>query len=797
MKLTLSWLKDHLDTDAPLERIVASLTMLGLEVDGVEDRGAGLEPFVIGHVLEARQHPNADRLRVAMVDIGAGQPVQVVCGAPNCRSGMKGVFAPPGTRIPGTGVDLKPGVIRGVESNGMLCSEREMGLSDEHDGIIDLPSDAPIGRRWAEWAGLGDPVLDVKITPNRADCLSVRGIARDLAAAGLGTLKPLPEAPAATGHASPVRFVVAAEARDLAPLIVGRHFRGLRNGPSPAWMQDRLKAVGLRPISALVDVTNYVMLDLGRPLHAYDAGKIDGDLTVRLARAGERYLALNGKEYVFEDGMLVIGDRHGIDDLAGVMGGARSGCSEATTEMYLEAAIFDPVSVATTGRKLNLQSDARYRFERGLDPTGPFWGIEAATRLILALCGGEASALTVAGAPIAWERRLTLRIARIAELGGVAVPEGEARAILERLGCTVEGSGTLSVIPPPWRRDIEGEADLVEEVLRVHGYDSIPSVSLPQDGPLPGAALAPLLRRTPLAKRALAARGLMEALTFSFMPKEKAKLFGGGGDNLTLVNPISSDLDQMRPSILPNLLDAARRNADRGLADLGLFEVAPAYADDTPKGQSTIATVLRTGQAGPRHWLTRPRPVDAFDAKADALAVLEALGAPVDGLQVSADAPGWYHPGRSGQLRLGSAVLARFGELHPGIVETYGLKGPAVGAEVVLEAIPPAKARGSARPLLKPSPFLPLVRDFAFVVDRAVTAEQVLRAARGADRASVTKVELFDVYEGAGLPPGTRSIAIAATIQPAERTLTEAEIEAVAARIVAAVAKATGASLRT
>ena len=800
MKFTLSWLKAHLDTDASLTEITDRLTMLGLELEGVEDRAAGFKPFRIAHVVEAVQHPNADRLRVCKVDAGDGV-VQVVCGAPNARTGMKGVFAPAGTRIPGTGVDLKKGVIRGEESNGMLLSERELGLSDDHDGIIDLPPDAPVGTAWAEWAGLDDPVIDIAITPDRADCLGVRGVARDLAAAGLGTLKPLDTSPVKGTFESPLewRIDLPAGRESLAPIVVGRYFRGVKNGPSPKWMQDRLRAVGLRPISALVDITNYVMLDLGRPLHAYDPAKVEGgQLTIRMARPGEKYLALNGKEYVFDADMLVIADAHGADDLAGVMGGERSGVSDDTTDMFLEVAIFDPTSVATTGRKLGALSDARYRFERGLDQTSPFWGAEVATRLVQEICGGEASELVVAGEAPKWRRQIGLRHSRIAGLCGVEVPEAEAKRILSVLGFEVSGAGEAMVVtPPPWRGDIEGEADLVEEVVRVNGYDAIAAVSMERDGSVPHPALTPEQNRRRLAKRALAGRGMMEAVTFSFLPARHAALFGGAGPERTLVNPISADLDVMRPAILPNLLAAAARNANQGYPDLAIFEVGPEYAGDRPQDQAWVAAGLRHGRTGPRDVRKTDRPVDLFDVKADALDLLEALEAPTGNLQVTTDAPSWYHPGRSGCLRLGPKVLARFGELHPRILETFDLRGPAVAFEVLLDAVPMPKRRGAQRPLLERIPFQPLVRDFAFVVDDAVPADKVARAAAGADKALIDGVRVFDEYRGKGLPEGAKSIAVEVTLQPRTATLTDEQIEAVGRKIVEAVGKHTGGTLRT
>lgn len=798
MKFTLSWLKDHLDTEASLGEITDRLTMLGLELEGVEDRAAAFAAFRVAYVEEAVQHPNADRLRVCRVNTG-DEVVQVVCGAPNARTGMKGVFAPPGTHIPGTGIDLKKGSIRGEESNGMLLSERELGLSDDHEGIIDLPDGAPVGQPYAAYAGLDDPVIDIAITPDRADCLGVRGIARDLAAAGLGTLKPLDTSPVKGSFDSPIAWKIdlPPEHSHLCPAVAGRYFRGVRNGPSPVWMQERLRAVGLRPISALVDITNYVMLDLGRPLHAYDAQKVSGDLTIRFAKPGEKYLALNGKEYVFDETMLVIGDEHCPDDLAGVMGGEKTGVSETTTEMFLEVAIFDPTSVAATGRKLGVLSDARYRFERGLDQTSPWWGSEVAARLILEICGGEASHVTVAGTEPDWRRALPLRHSRIKALCGVEVPEDDAKRILATLGFEVSGSGeAISVTPPPWRGDIHGEADLVEEVVRVHGYDTIPAVSLSRSGTVPAPALRPEQNRRRLTNRALASRGLMEVVTFSFLPALQAALFGGGTPDRVLVNPISADLDAMRPAILPNLLAAATRNANQGYPDLGLFEVGPEFAGDRPEDQAWVASGLRTGRTGPRDWRKSDRPVDLFDAKADAIALLEAMDAPTANLQVSTNAPAWFHPGRSGCLRLGPKVLARFGEVHPRILRRFELKGPAVTFEVLLDAVPMPKHKGPQRPLLERIAYQPVVRDFAFVVEDAVAAEKIVRAAAGADKALIDGVHVFDEYRGQGVADGHKSIAIEVTLQPRDATLTDEQIEAVSAKIVTAVEKHAGGVLR-
>ncbi len=799
MKFTLSWLKRHLETEASVAEIAHKLSMIGHEVEEVEDRAAALAPFTVAYVKQAKPHPDADRLSVCIVDTGK-EEIQVVCGAPNARTGMKGVFAHAGSHIPGTDMVLKPGKIRGQASNGMLLSERELGLSDDHESIIEMPAEAAVGEPFARAMGLDDPVIDIAITPNRGDCLGVRGVARDLAAAGLGSLKPFDDSTVPGSFESPIKWRIDLpdNKAEACPWVVGRYFRNLRNGPSPKWLQDRLRAIGLRPISALVDITNYVTYDLNRPLHVFDADKLAGDLTMRMARAGEEILALDEKTYRLDAEMVVIADKAAVQGIGGVMGGELSGCTGATTNMFLEVALFDPVRVAATGRKLGIHSEARYRFERGVDPRSLAWGAEVAARLVLELCGGEASHVVDAGGEPDWRREIVLRPGRVAELGGLDVAAGEQQRILVDLGFEVEkgNSGTAARVPS-WRPDVEGEADLVEEVLRIHGYDHIPQAALTLDTTLPLPALTPRQRRVSGARTALAWRGMHEAVTFSFLSARHAELFGGVPDTLRLVNPISSDLDVMRPSILPNLAEAAARNADRGLGDAALFEVGPQYRDDTPEGQDLVAAGLRAGLSGPRHWDARPHPVDAFDAKGDALAVLEACGAPVANLQVTTDAPAWYHPGRSGVLRLGPNVLAHFGELHPRVLRAFELRGPAAGLEVFLERIPVPKAKaGKQRPKLELSPFHTVERDFAFVVDEEVTAEKLLRAAKGAEKNLITDVKVFDLYEGKGIGEGKRSLAISVTLQPRDKTLTDPEIEAVSRKIVASVEKATGGVLR-
>ncbi|HXV25840.1 MAG TPA: phenylalanine--tRNA ligase subunit beta [Alphaproteobacteria bacterium] len=798
MKFTLSWLKRHLNTDADASRIAERLTALGLEVERLEDRAVQLAPFTVGYVVEAKRHPNADRLSVCLVDTGEGV-VQVVCGAPNARTGMKGVFAAAGSVIPGTGMALTASTIRGVDSNGMLCSMREMGLSDEHEGIIELPEDAPVGAPFASVMGLDDPVIDAAVTPNRPDCLGVRGISRDLAAAGLGRLKPIDAHPVPGAFDSPIRVRIEPDAAEVAacPIFVGRMIRGVRNGESPRWLKDLLLAVGLRPISALVDITNFFSLDLARPLHVFDADTLAGDIRVRLARPGEKLAALNGKTYELDGEMTAIADADGVIGLGGVIGGESTGCTEATQNVFLECAWFDPRRTAATGRKLAIESDARYRFERGVDPAAVVPSAELATRMILELCGGSASELVIAGAEPAWRRDIILRPGRLQGLGGLAVPEAETQATLERLGfAAVPEADGLRVAVPSWRLDIEGEADLVEEVLRVKGYDAIPAVSLPRATPLPEPALDERQRRVPLARRILAARGLLEAVTYSFASSKTVSLFNAKVP-ARIANPISAELDLLRPTVLVNLVEAAGRNLDRGQEAFGLFEVGPAYRDDTGEGQELVAAGIRCGGTGPRHWRAEPRPVDAFDAKADALALLGALGMPIDNPQISTDAPAWYHPGRSGCIRLGPAILGRFGELHPRILKGLDIAAPVAGFEVLMDAVPlPRGKAGTARPLLKPSPFQVVTRDFAFLVDAEIPAEKLIRAAKGADKTLIRSVALFDVYTGKGVPEGKKSLAIAVTLQAQDRTLTDAEIEAAARKIVQQVTKTTGASLR-
>jgi phenylalanyl-tRNA synthetase beta chain len=804
VKLTLAWLKEHLATSEPLAAIVDKLTMIGLEVERVEDKASTLAPFTIARVVSAEQHPNADRLRVCMVDTGSGDPVQVVCGAPNARAGMIGVFSPPGSFIPGKNLTLGVGKIRGVESRGMLLSEFELQISDNHEGIIDLPADAPIGERYAAWAGLDDPVIEINLTPNRPDCTGVSGIARDLAAAHMGTLKTAPIKPIAGTFPCPIGVTLDfGTTPSLCPAFALRLVRGVKNGPSPEWLQRRLIAIGLRPINALVDITNFMTYDRGRPLHVFDAAKVKGSLVVRRARAGETLTALDGKTYTLDDSVCVIADEHGVESLAGIMGGEASGCSAQTTDVLIESALWDPINIAHTGRKLGINSDARYRFERGVDPSFMVPGLELATRLVLDLCGGEPSAITVAGDPTAPARVIDFPLSEVKRLAGLDVSPADIKQILGDLGFGLAGTGaSLAVTVPSWRPDVEGKADLVEEVVRIAGVDRIPFAPFDRGDAPRKPVLTSIQRRTRKAKRALAARGLVEAVTWSFVAKPHAELFGGGQNELALANPIAADLSDMRPSLIPGLVLAAQKNADRGFNDVALFEVGQIFRGDRPEDQVSAASGVRrrlARLAGGRNWSTGAAEVDTFDAKADALAVLAAAGAPPQALQIVPGGASWLHPGRSGTLQIGPQnVLGWFGELHPKILQALGAEGPLVAFEIILERIPEAKAKPTrAKPPLELSAFQPVERDFAFVVARTTKAGDIVRAAQGVDRKLITGISVFDVYQGPGIDADKKSIAIAVTLQPREKTMTDEEIDAVAAKIVAEVGKRTGAVLRS
>ncbi len=810
MKFTLSWLKEHLDTEATAEEIAETLTDLGLELESLEDPSASLGAFTICRVIEAGPHPDADRLRLCRVETWPNGPaspseeVQVVCGAPNARTGLIGVFARPGTHIPGTGVDLKPGVIRGVESNGMLCSERELMVSDDHDGIIDLPEGAPLGARYIDYAGLNDPVFDIAITPNRPDALGVAGVARDLAARGIGRVKTPAIEPVEGKFPSSIAVKIEDDvAAGACPVFAGRLIRGVQNGPSPAWLQKKLRAIGLRPISKLVDVTNLITFDRGRPLHVFDAAKVQGDLVVRFSREGEELLALDGKTYVLPEGVTIIADDAGVESLGGIMGGELSGCTEETVDVFVEAAWFDPIRTALSGRKLKINSDARYRFDRGVDPESCVEGIELATKLILELCGGEPSEVLVAGKTPDTSRSYRLDPARCASLVGMDIPEAEQRRILEALGFSPrDEDGKIMVGVPSWRPDVMGEADLVEEVARVASLTKLIAKPLPR--PAAGVTRPTQTlgqKREARVRRTLAAQGMNECVTYSFIAQPQAAAFGGGDDAVRLENPISSEMSHMRPDPLPGLLAAAARNQARGAAEIALFEIGPGWSGGEPEDQRVTASGVFVGATAPREWSGARRAPDLWDAKAAAEAALASLGVNVERLMPLRQAPEWFHPGRSAVLGLGPKnPLAAFGELHPRALEAMDVKGPAVGFTVYLDNVPAPKSRTIARPALAASDFQAVERDFAFVVDAQTEAETLLRAARGADKKLVESAAIFDVFDGPkaaqSLGEGKKSLALSIRLQPRDRTLTDEEIEAVAKKVVAAVTKATGGELR-
>lgn len=806
MKFTWAWLQEHLDTTRSFDDIVLALTALGLEVEGVENPAAMYAPFKTARVLTAVQHPNADRLKVLTVDTGIGAPIQVVCGAPNARADMVGIYAPEGSYIPGLDVTLKKTKIRDVESNGMMVSEREMKLSDEHNGIIDLPDTRALGTPIADIFGLADPIIDINLTPNRPDCAGVRGIARDLAAAGYGTLKPLNTTPVPSHFETPIAVSIDSATQTACPQFLGRLVRGVKNGPSPAWLQARLKAIGLRPISTLVDITNYMTIGLNRPLHVFDADKLQGHIHVRGAKAGETLAALNDKTYTLDTGMTVVCDDSGVLGLGGIMGGASTGVSDSTTNVYIECAYFDPAHTARTGRSLQIHSDARYRFERGIDPAFLPDGMEIATRMIIELCGGTAGSVVGTGVNAAKIHTILFTPDRTEQLCGLHLSHQLQHHILVALGFVVD-SHTIpwKVQAPSWRPDIEGATDLVEEIVRVHGFDKIPAASFALPPHAKRTPMPPVYKRRQETRRLLAARGLHEAVTWSFMQSGKAPAFEPQAftdavrHSLTLTNPISADMDRMRPSILPHLLQAAQRNADRGFPNAALFEIGPVFFGIAPDAQMMMASGIRHQAMGTRHWSDKNanRAVTAYDAKADAMAILSGAGIAPEKVQITTDAPAYYHPGRSATLRQGSVVLGWFGELHPSALEALDVKGPAAAFEIFIDRLPlPKKQAGTAKPLLKPSALQPVRRDFAFIVPEAVAADQVVRAASGAVKDLVQDVQVFDVYAGQGIEAGHKSIAITVQLQPRDATLTDAQIEAHAQSILKAVQEKTGATLR-
>jgi phenylalanyl-tRNA synthetase beta chain len=799
MKFTLSWLKRHLDTDASLEQICASLTAIGLELEGLENPAEDFAAFKVALVTEAEKHPDADRLQVLSVKFDGGE-TKLVCGAPNARAGMKGVFAPEGAYIPGSDMVLKKANIRGVDSIGMMVSESEMGLSDEHDGIIEVDDSFEIGTPMVDVFGLNDPIIEINLTPNRADCAGVRGIARDLAAAGLGELIDQDESGVNGGFKSSVNVTI--DDAQGCPMFLGREIKGVKNSTSPDWMQRQLKAIGLRPISALVDITNFVTFDQGRPLHVYDVNKLQGDIRVGSSKGGEELEALNDKTYTLVPDAVTINDDSGVIGLGGIVGGTSTGCEDDATEnqtsdVFLEAAYFDPMRIARAGRDLAISSDARYRLERGVDPEFTRRGIEMATRLILEICGGEASEVVQAGDVPDWKHDIEYDYAHVEKLMGFDVAPERQDEILISLGFEKNGN---SFTPPSWRGDVHGAADLVEEVARIQGFERIPSVSVTTENLQTDPAETVMGSRMRKARTALAVRGLYECVTWSFMADDMAGHFSQDAkvDALKLKNPISNDLNYMRPSILPNLAQAAARNADKGLGDTALCEVGPVFRSVKTDGQDMVATGLRAGRVGSKSWVSEDadRAVDAYDAKADAMSVLAACGVPDTGFQITRETPSYYHPGRSGALKQGKKVLAYFGELHPGVLQDMDLKKNMSGFEVFLANVPQSRAKGTAKKLLKLNPLQSLNRDFAFIVSDDVDASVIAGAVRGADKNLISDIQIFDIYVGQGIDDGHKSVALSVTIQPKDKTLTDEEIETLSQAIIDKVTSKTGAVLR-
>lgn len=808
MKFTLSWLGQHLSGD-PIDLTVGDLvdamTMAGLEVEHVHNPQETLKAFSVARIQSAVRHPNAEKLQVCQVATIDGMK-EIVCGAPNARAGLWTIYAPIGAYVPGLGVTLEAKPVRGIISNGMLCSAAELEVAEDSDGILELDESGPdfrVGYPAAHALGIDDPMIDFEVTPNRPDWLGVQGIARDLAARGLGRFRSERVSPVAGKGPCPVTVTLAEP--DACPYFAGRLIRGVKNGPSPAWLQDRLKSIGLKPISALVDVTNYLSFDRARPLHVFDAARLSGGITVRLAREGETLAALDGKTYALTPDMCVVTDANGPLALGGVMGGQQSGCTVDTVDVFIESAWFDPGRTGRTGRALNLLSDARTRFERGVDPESVLDGLELATRLILESCGGTPSDIVVAGSPPPRRPAVAWQPARMAALSGLDIQPARQKAILEALGFSVTTGAKgepWQVAPPSWRRDVDGQADLVEELLRIEGFEKLPATPLPRS---PGERVKPVV--TPLqtlvctGRRVLAARGYQEAITWSFCARATAEMFGGGSDALVLANPIAADLDCMRPSALIHLVRAGQRNADLGRPGARLFEAGPIYLGDGPGDQRTVLAAMLRPDPG-RHWQAGAE-ADAFTAKSDVLAVLEALGHTADKFMVmAADADHW-HPGRSASLRLGpKLVVARFGELHPRVLKALDSEGPVFGFELVLDALPTPKARtGKARPALPIATQTPIRRDFAFILDTQTPADKLVRAAASALKgghalATIAGVRLFDVYQGQGVPDGKVSLAIEVTLQPGDRALKDAEIEEICSLIIGAVSKAAGAVLR-
>ena len=811
MKFTLGWLKDHLETNASLDEISAVLSGIGLEVEEITDLSERLAAFTVARVLSAAPHPNADKLQVCQVETEPGTPpIEVVCGAKNAKAGLLTVFAPIGTFVPGTGITLEKKPVRGVDSNGMLVSVPELQLEhiDDNGGIIELDSEYidKVGQRYIDVEGLSDPVIEIGLTPNRPDCTGVRGIARDLAAAGVGKLKPLPKLGGVEGAFEcpvDIQLDFKPDAADACPIFAGRYVKGVKNGLAPSWMRQRLTAIGLRPRSALVDITNYICMDQGRPLHVYDADKVAGHIRARLAENGETFLALDNKEYTADTSMCVIADDNGILGYGGIIGGAETGCTEETSNVVIECAYFDPVRTAETGRKNGIISDARYRFERGVDPAFIEAGLDFATDMVMQLCGGQPSKALIAGKAPIEKRTIDFDLSYVKKLTGLDVPAKDCKRILQAIGCNLNGKGKAYKDTIPTRRpDMNGSADLVEEIIRVVGLDKVPPVALPRRQGVTRAVLTYTQKRSRKARRVLASRGLVEAITWSFLPHSQASHFGGGGEDLEFDNPISVELSSMRPSLMPGLLTAAQRNSNRGFPDVALFELGQAYRNDTDRGQLLVASGVRLKTAkftgSGRHWSGAADVVDLFDVKSDLSAVLMALGIDLNRAQVVRGAPAWFHPGRSGTVQLGpKMILGHFGEVHPSTLRFLDVEGPATAFEIFLSSLPPEKRKARAKAPLAASDLLPVKRDFAFVLDQTVSAGEVIKAAGAADKKLITNVSVFDVFEGGRLGDGKKSIAIEVTLQAKDKTLTDADIEVLSARVIASVKKSTGGEIRS
>ena len=798
MKFTLSWLKEHLDTTVSLRDITDKLNSIGLEVDDVVNLADTLKDFKVAKIISAEKHPNADRLKVCSIDTGADVPVQIVCGGPNARAGINVVLASPGTEIPSNGMVIKKSKVRDVESLGMLCSASELGLGEDNGGIIELPDSAEIGGNVAQALNLNDPMIDIDITPNRPDCLGIRGIARDLAAAGLGTLKPLKDQQVNKSGQSPIRvkFDFPTESANACPLFVGCYIKGVKNGPSPDWLRNKLTSIGAKPISKLVDVTNYMTFDRARPLHVFDADRIYGDLTLRLSQGGEEFKALDEETYNLAKDDIIICDEKEIVSLAGVMGGLDSGCQDDTINVYVECALFDPIMITKTGRTHNIISDARFRFERGVDPVSTLSGMEKAIEMIVDLCGGTASELVFTGQEPTWQHQTTLRLSRFKKLTGFSLAPEQMITYLEALGFNVrQNDSSLICDVPSWRADITREEDIIEEIIRLHGIDNLPAVDLPVIDHTFHSPLSIRQIRSHATRRQMAKRGLKEAVTWSFISEKQAAVFGGLKEELKLLNPISQDLSHLRQSIVPTLLEGVHKNLNQGLGHANLFEVGPVYTSLADDGQALCLTGVRSGATCTDHWQKKAHNFDVYDVKADLLAALAECGVSADNVQIGTETPSWYHPGRSGVIRQGfKQIFGYFGELHPNVLKNLDIDVPVMAFELFISNIPEKQKPKKAK--YEPSIYQPLERDFAFVVSQDIAAEQVLEAAQKADPKLITNVSLFDVYAGKGIPDDHKSLAIKINIQPIQATLTEEEITQISNKVIANVEKKTGGKLR-